>query len=525
MHKAVTGERHRTSDFADFGRASVLGGVTIVRGCARAVPIETCQAEGLSDKCVDVEIRSYTIDLDPMNIGLNTLPIPRSSKFTFLSQVPRALRILNPRFGLADDKKIGVMPSFEISTDLTALPKLVESGIAESRKTSLLLKAKGGKSLNQRYYTSQAQLSLLFTQPNEQIESVGLDTSFATDSLPQQDARYLKSSFKFGGHVAFNPALGVLNRVILNAAYRKSSNRLYGAKAAQTILTSEQGFEARALLEGRVLNGFGRFALWLDRASPESTSKSYHRVVGLFGYEKELPVGEHSIGIEALFGWGRASSQTPEYARFYGGNSLGSFLYEDSDDPILSSMPSGPILRSFGTNQIAPLDSGSQRGATTFQHLSVTVSVPIPPLSYPLIPNEVVDVDQQGNVLTLRTLIKNFAVDSGQDALSVYFQDEGLTEEEADRKAAKVFREIRPGVNYLTDYAKVFAVKPLFMFDEGRLGRFGAPSNQTRYAVGGGLQFVVVIAKFELGYMRTTTHITGESGGNFIARLVFQNLF
>jgi hypothetical protein len=44
-------------------------------------------------------------------------------------------------------------------------------------------------------------------------------------------------------------------------------------------------------------------------------------------------------------------------------------------------------------------------------------------------------------------------------------------------------------------------------------------------ALGGGLQFNVVVAKFEAGYMRTVRRLPGDERGNFVVRLVFERLF
>ncbi|MDO8541219.1 MAG: hypothetical protein Q7S40_12340 [Opitutaceae bacterium] len=61
------------------------------------------------------------------------------------------------------------------------------------------------------------------------------------------------------------------------------------------------------------------------------------------------------------------------------------------------------------------------------------------------------------------------------------------------------------------------------MFDAGRLA--GAAGNPTWLAAGTGLQFTIVTAKFELGYMRTLGGPTAGNRGNLVFRLVFQNLF
>jgi hypothetical protein len=80
-------------------------------------------------------------------------------------------------------------------------------------------------------------------------------------------------------------------------------------------------------------------------------------------------------------------------------------------------------------------------------------------------------------------------------------------------------------VNFLADQANLFSVKPLIMFDAARLRAPGTSNNQTRIGIGGGLQLTLVIPKFEAGYMHTVRRVAGDPQGNFVMRLVFQNLF
>jgi hypothetical protein len=63
------------------------------------------------------------------------------------------------------------------------------------------------------------------------------------------------------------------------------------------------------------------------------------------------------------------------------------------------------------------------------------------------------------------------------------------------------------------------------MFYAARIAAPGNLDNQTRYAIGGGLQLTIVVAKFEAGYMYGAKRIGGDPPGNFVMRLVFQNLF
>jgi hypothetical protein len=96
---------------------------------------------------------------------------------------------------------------------------------------------------------------------------------------------------------------------------------------------------------------------------------------------------------------------------------------------------------------------------------------------------------------------------------------------EVTPEADKVWRGITPITDFVADQANLYSIKPLILFDAARIKAGESLNNRTRYALGGGLQLTIVIAKFEIGYMHTLNRSSGDSSGNVVARLVFQNLF
>src|SRR5437868_10645581 len=108
-----------------------------------------------------------------------------------------------------------------------------------------------------------------------------------------------------------------------------------------------------------------------------------------------------------------------------------------------------------------------------------------------------------------------------KNARAAYTAAQAAVTPEAD----KIWNEITPITSFVADQANLYSIKPLLMFDAARLKAGESFNNRTRYALGGGLQLTIVIAKFELGYMQTLNRISGDSRGNVVARLVFQNLF
>ncbi len=517
VRRAINAENDKYEvEFVKLQRLQLVN-INFVRGCGRKLAAATCQAEGLGTDCVDVEVKPLALSSNPIFMGATLLPLPRSNTQTFLSGVPRLLRIFDPKFGLGADGELGAVPDFEMSTDLLSAGEVTEGKPAEGRPVELLLKARGSKSVSEPFYTSEINLSLKLKQATPSIESLGVEASFTADHQPQLNASYLKNALRVDGHAAFNPASGIVNRVALNGGYRRSSNRLGGVNR---ISVTENSYQGSAIVDGRILNGFTRAGFWLDGGKPEN-QEGYHRIAALIGYQKEVPLGDQTIGIEALLGAGKASKQAPDYSLFYGGNTLNNFIYSEIIDPeTLSFLPSGPVLRGYGRNQAGfRLPSGETRGAHSYHHFNLSVAIPISSLSAPLIPDEVVDPPST----TLRGLV-DFGVNTGEAALSSSFEDEGLSSDEADAKAAKVFSQIKPGIKYLTYYAKIYSLKPLVMFDAARMTRNESDS-QSRYSVGGGVELTVVIAKFQAGYMHAINRFEGEKRGNLVFRLVFTNLF
>ncbi|HEV8429536.1 MAG TPA: hypothetical protein VGQ41_16670 [Pyrinomonadaceae bacterium] len=517
--KAINDERDKFAiEFVKLERLQLVD-INFVRACGRKVAAATCQAEGLGTDCVDLEVKPLALSTNPIFMGATLLPLPRSNSQTFLSGVPRLLRIFDPKFGVGADGELGATPDFAISTDLLSLGEVAQGKPAEGRPVELLLKARGSKSLSEPFYTSEINLSLVLKQPTSLVESLGVEASFTADRQPQLDASYLRNSLRVNGYAAFNPATGIVNRVALNGGYRRSSNRLSGVNRQ---FATENSYQGSAIFDGRIFDGFTRAGLWLDGGKPQ-TQESYHRIAALIGYEKELPIGEQTIGIEAQFGAGKASKHAPEYSLFYGGNTLANFIYSEIIDPeTLTFLPAGPVLRGYGRNQVGfRLPSGETRGAHSYHHFNLSLAIPISSLSAALIPDEVVNSNPR---TTLRDLVE-FAVNTGEEALSSSFEDEGLSSDEADKKAAKVFSQIKPGVRYLTHYAKLYSLKPLVMFDEARMARNDSSNPQSRYSVGGGVELTVVLAKFQAAYMHAINRFEVEKRGNLVFRLVFTNLF
>jgi hypothetical protein len=200
-------------------------------------------------------------------------------------------------------------------------------------------------------------------------------------------------------------------------------------------------------------------------------------------------------------------------------------MYDSALSRQMLATPRGPLIRSFGEGG-ASLGPSAAGGGSSFWHLNLTLALPIPGLSRPLIPD--VDTgleDRSGNAVSVKQILRSQVDKSGPSMLeSVLQTKEGLSPDEAARQAKAAFAEIQPAAHYIIDDAYLYALRPLLMLDAAELrgGLGGASARWT--ALGAGLSLTVTIARFEAGYMRTVSGPDPKSGAGFM-RLVFQNIF
>jgi hypothetical protein len=160
--------------------------------------------------------------------------------------------------------------------------------------------------------------------------------------------------------------------------------------------------------------------------------------------------------------------------------------------------------------------------------VSLNVSIPIPPWSRPLIPNEVIetlaDIDGKQRDVTLKEVLKK-QVAQGERLLRSSLVRQGATPDEASAQARETWKEIQPVADFIADQANLFSVKPLLMLDVAQIVGAANGDSRVRVAVGGGLQLTVVVARFEIGYLYAAPRALGDERGNLFVRLTFQNLF
>ena len=179
------------------------------------------------------------------------------------------------------------------------------------------------------------------------------------------------------------------------------------------------------------------------------------------------------------------------------------------------------MLRSVGEGEGTEHNhSGSINGGQSFWNVNVSIAIPLPQLSRPLVP----DIEM-GNSTVARKL--KGAVNSARNAINDELVEEGLPDnDETTAKADRIVdRDIKPAVDFIADHANIYAVKPLLLCDVAQLNSPGHSDGDVRVGVGGGLQITVVTAKLETGYMWGVKRERGDPHGNFFLRFVFENIF
>ncbi len=453
--------------------------------------------------------------------------IPRSDSPTIYANVPKPLMLLNPKFGVDFDKEFGFSQNVEISTNLLDSKEILDGNSVDIKSSRLDLDFEGKKSLSKNYYDSGITLTYKKFLVSKNIENIYGEVRFSASHIPKGDADFHNNEISLSLGTKFSTNLSLFKSIILEGGYAYKNNRFIDTETSTFQKTRENNFHFRTLLNGQIKRDVIRLGFWMDAGKTDDSVFSYKRYAGLAGYAKEFGKGNQTFGLEALFGMGKVTGDIPNYAYFYGNNELKNFMYEADNSDIIKKMPGGPLIRSFGSGQAINNNNNQPIGSNSYWHFNLNLSIPVSKWSKPLIPNEQIDLetdDPNCPIETIRDLIKCQGR-SGETILAViYKKRHGLSDEESAAKARNEFKAINSAIGYLVDQANLYSVKPLLMFDAAKFNNFNG-INKVRYSFGGGIQFSIVIAKFEAGYMRTINPQLNDSPGNFTMRLYFQNLF
>jgi hypothetical protein len=468
------------------------------------------------------------VHISLVELGNNVLPVPRSALPTFYGNVPKALLILKPTVGVSYDRAFGTALSGAFETDLLNLPDPGRISSYSNENNHLYVHGQGIKSVEEVFYRADAGLRYSMRQSGTVLQQFSVLGDYCGVKEPLGDGEHTRHAGI--GNLGMTLKLAPNTRLSLNTGYRRTEDKMDSKVPSLDTHTSANEQSNRLIFDGipRPLYGFLRAAVWEDNAWLTGAGGSYQRLVGRLGYAKEVPVSPNqTIGLELLAGGGKVWGDAPEYARFFGGNSAGQFLYDSPSSEALLNMPAGPLIRSFGEGKAGFRTlGGGVRGGNAFWHVNLNLTLPIPPLAHALIPNEPTDIeDANGHPISLKQLLRKQIDVTGPNMLTATLKKEGMNAADAEKEADKILDEIRPATHFIIDYANLYSIKPLLLFDAAGMTRSGGNSGETWLAAGGGVQVTVVIAKLEFGYMHTLNGQTFGKRGNVFGRLVFQNLF
>jgi hypothetical protein len=517
--------------------------VSFVTPCVRVVNEPDCvrSLDASSPKCVDIVVEAFSLRINSGDIWGNLLHNTRSNAPTFFSKVPASVLTLNPKFGTDYDRRYGASGFFGVSSNLFDLSRNLKNKPLHVKASRLDVSAQGHKSFENNFYDANTKIAYS-RQLSKTIDAFSLHASFSAEHKPLGPNNYLQNAGTGGGSLKFRTNVASFSVITLGGDYVGSSNRLSQASGASSVDSRENTFAGRLLSDGQWAGGFSRLGVWVDHGVPTALPGSYHRLVTMVGYAREFLIAPNqTIALEALAGGGGAWGTLPPYDRFFGGNLTKNFLYESSDSPVLSTLPTGPLLRSLGSSQGTSGTAALQQGGTSYWHFNVNLAFPIRKWSRPLIPSDIsIDgipktdanckkvLDSDGNLAIedrpLGEILKSQGA-CAKNSLAQMYRQQGLSRADAEAKAIKDLTGVDSVLSFLVDRANLISVKPLLMFDAARLYNTGNPDDHTRYGVGGGFQVTVVIAKFEAGYLVGVRRFPTDPPGNFVVRLVFQNLF
>jgi hypothetical protein len=466
---------------------------------------------------VALTFRPRYIRISLKRIGDNVLPIPRSAQPSFLENVPKPLLALNPTFSASHDRRFGSSLGAAVQTDL------LNFGKPGAGNKHFDLQAHVLKSVEHTFHRASAGLRYGERRSGSALLEYYLRGDVADIDEPLGTGKHAREAAGLGAGVTLKVAPTA--RLSLDTGYRHTRDTV---DAGARMKTNEQ--TNRVLLDALPppVYGFFRAAVWQDNAWQSGVPGSYQRLAGRIGYAKEIAFQpNHALGVEVIAGAGKAWGRVPEHARFFAGNAPGQFLYDAPSSANQLNMPAGPLLRSFGENQAGlRAAGGALRGADRYWHVNVNLAIPIRRWSRPLIPDDATGIPDpnDGPDLTLKQYMKRQVDVSGPNLLQAWLEKEGMSSADAFHEAQKVVAEIKPATHYIIDDANLYSIRPMLMLDAAGLTD-GNGAHPTWIAGGVGIQFTIVTAKFEGGYMRTLSGPTFGSRGNLFFRVVFQNLF
>lgn len=500
-------------EFSNLGYVSVR----VIDSCVRMVEPAICMQDLKKSECADVTFSSHEIRFVRFQQAGFILPVPRSPVSTFFSNVPRPLLILNPEVNVEHDDRAGTTPMLAFKTNLLDIGNILKHKDSDKHALEATASANLSHSVEHDFYNAAEVVDLKKNWPASTMGSLALHVEQHNAKQPLGAASDATSQEIIG----LRTNVHFQNTYLHNGYFWAggSASRHTVPQAGGPVDTSEGAGSAALLLDGSVAQTTARAGLWLRGASPNNQA-SYEQLTFFTALYRDLLVAPNqSFGLQVIGGYGHTWGIPAQYAQFFAGNNSGNFLYQ-APETLLQAGPPPPIVRSFGNTE-AGVTNGGILGGSSFWNVSTTLTIPIPGLSRPLIPDVVID---DSTNTTLKSVLKTAGTRSAVSFIQAALVQQGVPAREAQKQAqALVDREIAPPVTYIADRANIYSLKPLVLFDVAEL-RASSFSRHLESA-GGGIEFMIVNFALQAGYARTLNSQPGDRKGNVVLNLQFRNFF
>ncbi len=489
------------------------------QGGVQVILVRSCVVE-VDPTHVDVIITPWTAHVPVYANSVRSLDQPQSGKALLPSNLPVYQRAFNPTFGIRYDRSLKATVRAGFSTSLLQFKNASRSLPDKIQKSDIQLSGDGSRSLDSENYLALAKAGYEY-RGQSSTRRIGATVNFMAARQPWGGQARFQNSLQTDANIRIATHGSLLRGVGASLGFRTSDIRTIETD------TSEIAGVLRAVFDYRLPFGVGRTSLMSDAGNP-TAAHSYARIAIQSGYSGEIPLiaardenrkkldATHTLGLELQFTAGKGTSLMPDYAQFRGGSGIGGFVTDGSiDSQLLNPFFAGPILRGYGVYQTAP--------ASSYWGLNINLALPVPKWSRFLIPPE---RDEDGHTLAER--IEGAGLNSSETLMTSYYEnEEHLPPDAAAAKAKADIDSVKPAVRFISRYAKLYGLRPLLIFDiaQSRLTFPSSSGLQTLYNGGLGMQFTLVTARAEAGYVWVLGGTNKPPSGNVLFRMTFQNIF
>ena len=479
---------------------------------------EACAVGTNEEKLVEITIKPYHLDLDLIDTGKSYLPAPRVVTPSFSISIPTILKPLAPTVAAFSDRGFGGSIALSTSFDLL---NIGQKDLKDSQHSPIGVVLSGRQSFTDSFYNYEGSIMYSNAALGRRTSWTGV-LNYFNGVNPYGNSESWLESGTVEASISRKFSFGLLKGITLGmSGQHTNSAQNKGASLPISSSNSQNGLQLSLLTDLRIPESKSRLGFWSDFSSQDQNG-DFQQIATQFGIHKEVGSGHDTVGLEFLVGGGYIWGNPPEHNRFFGGFQTSNLLY---DSPLSSSyrnIAKGPLLRSFGQSQAGiPTKSGDVIGATSFLGASISIAIPIPGWSEPLLPQDIEILDEP-----LPVYFKKHSKRYLNQSLIEIKNSQGISEDDFKFIESSFKNDVIPVIDYLADKANLYSIKPVLFADVSYLGSaLSEISGNTYVGVGGGIQANLVNASLEIGYMQNIAPSQAKGEGNFFLKFFIRDLF